>query len=492
MRREGAVDQLPAGRRERHDAPPPVRGGSPARDQADGYEAVDALRRRAGGDHRVRRELPRGPLERVAGPAERSEHVELPVPEPVLVIDDGELVEQHGREAVQAPERALGGDVEVRPLAPPGLLNAPDVVDLMDSSFVEAIFSSVEATWRWMLVTAVAPIAWGSNYVVTRQLLPVDAPLHGAAIRALPAGLLLLLATRELPRGSWWWRSAVLGVLNVGAFFVLIYLAAQLLPSSIAATLMASSAGVMLLLAWPLLGDRPAWHAIAGAAIGVTGVCVMLLSDVGAVRLGGVLASLGAMTMSSVGFLLTKRWSPDTGVLPLTAWQLVAGGLLLLPFALVLEPTPAVGLPTALAFVYVAVVCTALAFVAWFAGLKRLPAGTVGLIGLLNPVTGVVLGTLLASEPFGPRQVVGMLLVFVGVTLGRPRNSLEHRTDVDRPPPDDARHRRRAARSTLRARKGSRALTAWLGDDGRLLPGELQTARFAGPTLKLRPDGTPD
>jgi len=84
-----------------------------------------------------------------------------------------------------------------------------------------------------LAVTAVAPIAWGANYVVTRQLLPVDAPLWGSAFRALPAGLLLLAVARSLPRGVWWWRSAVLGTLNVGAFFLLVYVAAQLLPSSV-------------------------------------------------------------------------------------------------------------------------------------------------------------------------------------------------------------------------------------------------------------------
>ncbi len=96
---------------------------------------------------------------------------------------------------------------------------------------------SMEA--KWLGITAVAPVVWGANYVVTRQLLPMDAPLWGSALRALPAGLVLLAVARALPRGVWWWRSAVLGTLNVGAFFLLVYVAAQLLPSSIAASVMA-------------------------------------------------------------------------------------------------------------------------------------------------------------------------------------------------------------------------------------------------------------
>jgi probable blue pigment (indigoidine) exporter len=61
---------------------------------------------------------------------------------------------------------------------------------------------------------------------------------------------------------------------------------------------------------------------------------------------------------------------------------------------------------------------TAVAYAAWFAGLQRLPAAAVGLVGLLNPVTGVVLGVVLAGEPFGPAQVFGLVLVLGGVVWG--------------------------------------------------------------------------
>lgn len=98
----------------------------------------------------------------------------------------------------------------------------------------------MEAKWGWVALTAIAPIAWGSTYVVTRAVLPGE-PLWGAVLRALPAGLLLLLVKRRLPRGAWWWRSAVLGVLTSGGFFALVYAVARLLPSGVASTVMAAS-----------------------------------------------------------------------------------------------------------------------------------------------------------------------------------------------------------------------------------------------------------
>jgi probable blue pigment (indigoidine) exporter len=127
------------------------------------------------------------------------------------------------------------------------------------------------------------------------------------------------------------------------------------------------------------------------------------------------------MSMSSLGYILAKRWGGGVDVLPLSAWQLIAGGAMLVPAALVWEGAPpALDAPAVAAFAYVSVVATALAFVAWFSGLRHLDAGTVGLIGLLNPVTGVVLGVFVAGETLGPQQLVGLALVFAGIVMGQP------------------------------------------------------------------------
>ncbi|WP_424863719.1 EamA family transporter [Streptomyces sp. MMS24-I29] len=293
----------------------------------------------------------------------------------------------------------------------------------------------MEANIRWAALTAVAPVAWGTNYFVTHEFLPADRPLYGAALRALPAGLVLLALCRQRPRGSWWWRSAVLGLLNMSVFFVLIYAASQLLPTSIASTVMAVSPLTMMLIAWPLVSERPRTAHLAGAAVGLGGVCLMLLTGVEGVSVPGVLASAAAMLVSSFGYILTKRWSAGADVLASTAWQLTAGGLFLLPVAAAVEgPPPALSMPTLLAFCYVALVATALAFAAWFTGLRHLPVGTVGLIGLLNPVTGVLLGTAVGGEVLTVQQLCGLVLVLAGVVLGQPKQRAARRDSGQAPP----------------------------------------------------------
>lgn len=288
----------------------------------------------------------------------------------------------------------------------------------------------MEDTRRWIPVAALAPVLWGTTYYVTRHALPADSPLWGAVVRALPAGLLLLALSRQLPHGAWWWRSAVLGTLTTGAFFALVYVAAQTLPTSIASTVMAVGPVAMMLAAWVLLGQRPRLRAVVGGVLGVAGVAVMLLGGGaggsgggagggGGLDAGGVLASVAAMLLSSVGYVLATRWRGEVDVLPLTAWQLVAGALVLVPAAVAVEGAPPALDGTALlGFAYVSLVATALANVAWFASLRRLGPATVGLVGLLNPVTGVLLGTVLAAETLSGRQVVGVAVVLGAMVLG--------------------------------------------------------------------------
>jgi len=279
----------------------------------------------------------------------------------------------------------------------------------------------METSFRTALLTSVAPIAWGSTYYVTATFLAPDRPLFGAALRALPVGLVLLLHGRRLPRGPWWWKALVLGTLNIGAFFALVYVAALRLPGGLASTLTAISPIAMMLMAWPIVRERPRPASLAGALAGLVGVALLVLRSGFRVDGLGVAASLGAVAMASLGFVLVKRWKPPVELLTFTAWQLVAGGVVLLPVALVVEGAPpALDARAVEGFLYLCVISTGLAYAVWFNGLRHLEAGTVALIGLLNPVVGTLLGVAVAREAFGLVQLVGMLLVFAGIAAGQP------------------------------------------------------------------------
>ncbi len=288
---------------------------------------------------------------------------------------------------------------------------------------------------RAALSTALAPVAWGTTYWVTRQWLPPDLPLTGSAIRALPAGLLVLAVTRTLPRGSWWWRSAVISVLTVGGLFVLLYVAGTRLPSGVAATLMASSSLAMLVVARILLGERASRRSYAGAFVGLAGVGLLIGGDDARLDAVGIGASILAVVSSSIGFALAKRWSPPVGPLPFTGWLLTWAGVMLTPLALVVEGPPrGFSAPELGGFAYAALVATALAYVCWFYGLARLPAGTVGIIGLLNPLAGAMLGVLVAGETMTMPQALGALSIAAGVAAALPRSRPDSPTRPGSPP----------------------------------------------------------
>ena len=270
------------------------------------------------------------------------------------------------------------------------------------------------------MVTAVAPIAWGTTYIVTENFLPPDRPLFAAAARALPAGLVLLAWRRQLPHGDWWWKAALLGLCNIGLFFPLIFLAAYELPGGLAATVQAMSPLAVMAIALPALGERPGVRRVVAALVGLLGVGLLVLRAGGELSTLGLVAAVGSVVVSALGFVLVKRWPSPTDMLTTISWQLVAGGLVLVPVALLVEGAPPDLSATNLGgLLWLTTMGTAVAYYCWFRGLVRMPAGAVAIVGLVNPVVGTLLGVLFAGELFGWAQALGMVLVLGGVVAGQ-------------------------------------------------------------------------
>ena len=271
-----------------------------------------------------------------------------------------------------------------------------------------------------LLPTAVVPVLWGSTYAVTTELLPPGRPLLAGALRALPAGLLLLAVTRRLPRGDWWWRSAVLGTLNIGAFFALLFVSAYRLPGGVAAVLGAAGPLLVAALSVALLDERVPRRTVLAALVAAGGVALTVLTAEARLDVLGVLAGLAGAASMALGLVLTKRWGRPAPVLTVTAWQLTAGGLALLPLALAVE-----GLPPRLtavhvgAYAYLALPSSALAYALWFRGLERLPAASVSLLGQLSPVVATLIGWAVLDQRLTPWQGVGMAVALAGVVAGQ-------------------------------------------------------------------------
>lgn len=275
-------------------------------------------------------------------------------------------------------------------------------------------------TTAWTLQTAVAPAIWGTTYIVTTELLPPDRPLLAGAVRALPVGLVLLAATRLLPGGRWWWRALVLGTLNIGAFFALLFVAAYRLPGGVAATLGAVQPLVVAALAMVLLGDPLHRRRLTAGVVAVLGVSLLVLRGDAALDAIGVAAGLAGTVGMALGIVLTKRWGQPVPVLAFAGWQLTAGGLVLAPLALAIEGLPAsLGSDNVLGYAYLAVIGGAMAYTLWFRGIGRLSAPSLSFLGLLSPLVAAVLGALVLSQTPTPLQALGFVLALVGLLVGQ-------------------------------------------------------------------------
>ncbi|MCM5555061.1 EamA family transporter [Pleomorphomonas sp. NRKKF1] len=269
-------------------------------------------------------------------------------------------------------------------------------------------------------LTALAPLIWGSTYIVTVTFLPGLDPLLVSLLRALPAGLLLLLVTRQLPAGVWWPRVFVLGALNFSLFWWMLFIAAYRLPGGVAATVGAIQPLVVVFLARFFVGTPIMSVSIVAAVGGALGVGLLILQPSAELDAIGITAGLlGALSMA-LGTVLTRRWQPPVPLLTFTAWQLTAGGILLLPALIGNMPAlAAFTTDNLIGIAYLGLIGAGLTYVVWFRGIARLNPNLVAQLGFLSPVTAVALGWLFKDETLSLAQWLGIALIFGSIVLGQ-------------------------------------------------------------------------
>lgn len=284
-----------------------------------------------------------------------------------------------------------------------------------------------------LLLTSLAPISWGTTYLVTTELLPAGHPLLAGLLRSLPAGLVALALGRALPPRGWWLKSLALGILNIGAFFPLLFLAAERLPGGVAAAVAGVQPLIILGLGALVLRDRIRPLTAAAAAVGAGGVALVVLGPAAELDIVGILAAVGGVTATALGMILTKRWGRPAGVGPVAyaGWQLTAGGIFLLPLTLAFEGLPSsIDVGAILGYLWLGTVGGLLAYTLWFRGIQELPVIAPGLLALLSPVVATTLGTLLAGETFTPVQALGLSLVLGALVTGQLAALWRPRRDV--------------------------------------------------------------
>ena len=267
-----------------------------------------------------------------------------------------------------------------------------------------------------ILATAIAPLIWGSTYLVTTEFLPPNRPFTAALIRVLPAGLLLLAWTRRLPQRGEWGIVALLGFLNIGFFQAMLFVAAYRLPGGLAAVLSSTQTLMVLVFTWLIDKTMPPKAAWAWSATGVLGIAVLVLSPSARYDGTGILAALSGAAAMALGVYLSKHKKISLPVLAFTGWQLFIGGVFLLPVALLAEPPLESLSPANIGgYLYLCLFGAVFAYVLFFNGIVKLSPAAVSSLGLLSPVSAFVLGWLFLGQGMDAKSLSGFALVLVSI-----------------------------------------------------------------------------
>lgn len=266
-----------------------------------------------------------------------------------------------------------------------------------------------------LLIALLAPLLWGSTYAVVSLYLTDYSPYWVAVWRALPAGLLLLLLHPRLPPLPWG-KPCLLAFCNITAFFALLFVAAFRLPGAVAGTLGATLPLVLMLLAWLQDGTRPSLKWLLLGLMGLVGV-LLLLNPSANLDPVGVTCALLATLLIGQSSRWMRRW-PVNDLLALTAWQLLLGGLMLIPLAWWLAgPMPLPRPASAPGLLWLILLNTALGYWAWLWGLKHHGPEVMGMLALTNPMMAVSLGVLMVGETLDGRQWLGIGVILLSLFL---------------------------------------------------------------------------
>jgi drug/metabolite transporter (DMT)-like permease len=282
---------------------------------------------------------------------------------------------------------------------------------------------------RKLLAYSAIYFLWGASFLAIRQVVAVTPPFFAAAFRFLCAGAILYAysCVKGMPQPTrrQWVSTALLGLVMFAGDYGCLFYGEKVVPSGLAAVIAATIPVWVLLGEWLFAGSqRPARKALAGAALGVSGV-ILLMLPVGLHASGfsgsALVLLLGALfwaagTVTSRHLDLPRQLSMSAGLQ--MAW---GGGFLLLLSAATGELRSLPGLAhrwdwhLAFAMVYLIVFASIVAFTAYVWLIARDPTTRVASYAYVNPLVALLLGWLIAQERPTPLQYAGAALVLAGV-----------------------------------------------------------------------------
>lgn len=271
-------------------------------------------------------------------------------------------------------------------------------------------------------------LVWGSTYLAIAIAVRTIPPLSMAAVRFLTAGIVLYAALRargtEAPSWSETRTAAIVGVFLLVGGNGLVTTNAHALPSGIVALLIATTPLFMVLLPILFGGEKPRAVTIAATALGLAGVGALVRPSgtEAALPMMNVLGIICAALSWSIGSLISKRMPAPASSMMATAQQMTIGGLALVVVAalrgeLAQIELSAFSTDSMLALAYLTIFGSVTGFGAYVWLLRNTSPAVATSYAYVNPLVALLLGSVLADEPFGPRTVLAGALIIGAVVL---------------------------------------------------------------------------
>jgi drug/metabolite transporter (DMT)-like permease len=274
-------------------------------------------------------------------------------------------------------------------------------------------------TRRGAALFALMSVVWGIPYLLIKvSVRDLEPSVVVEARTAIGALVLLPLAWKQgqvRPLLRCWKPLLAYTLAELAIPWYLLSDAEKRLPSSLAGLLIATVPLIAVVLA-VVTGhqDGVEGRQIMGLLVGLVGVGVLLGLDVGRADLGPV-ALVGLVAAGyATGPLLVARYMGHLSSLALAAITMALVAVAYLPIAIWQRPVaPPPGRVVA-SIVVLGVVCTALAFVAFFELIKEIGSTRATVITYVNPAVAIVLGVVLLGEPFKASTAIGFALILAG------------------------------------------------------------------------------
>ena len=287
----------------------------------------------------------------------------------------------------------------------------------------------------WVLFGALGAI-WGVPYFFIKIAVREMSPAFLVFVRTAGGAVILvpLAAWRgELSPALRRWRPVLaFAVVEMGVPWWLLFGAERKVSSSLAALLIATVPLLAAVVAVVTRSDQLDARRVGGLVLGFGGVAVLVGFDVG--RSDGLAAAaLGGVSLGyALGPWIVARYLADLPSLGVVATALSACALVYLPIALVQTPSRTVASSVVLSAVALTLLCTVVAFVAFFGLIAEVGAMRTTIITYVNPAVAVLIGVTALGEHFGVTNALGFVLILAGCVLATGPLS---RPDYDVVPP---------------------------------------------------------